>query len=142
MRCSRVLFALVCVYVFATPVFASPKAGAAKASSRVDADYHSALATADRFLQAWQTGDAEAGMVLLTTRAKEKATSNVLDGYFSTPDGNAYEINHGKQLRAGRYEFPIVMLTSGVPNRHPRRRFSSVVVARTGNNDWAVDKLP
>jgi len=138
---SRVVFALVFVCLLASLVFASPKPGAAKGSAQLGADYVSALATADRFLQAWQAGDAENGMALLTSHAKEKATSEVLDEFFSNPGANAYEINHGKQLRGGRYEFPVVMISGG-PNRHAHRRFSTIVVIHTGNNDWAIDKLP
>jgi hypothetical protein len=46
----------------------------------------------------------------------------------------------GKLLKPGRYEFPVVLVLGGA--KHPRRRFSSIVVVNTGNNGWAVDKLP
>jgi hypothetical protein len=93
-------------------------------------------------LQAWQSGDVENGMVLLSTHAKDSATTDVVEKFFSNPEPSAYEINRGKLVRAGRYEFPIVLVTGSAKNAHPRRRFSSIIVVNTGNNDWAVDKLP
>jgi hypothetical protein len=36
----------------------------------------------------------------------------------------------------------VVLVTVPSKNVHAHRRFSSVVVVNTGNNDWAVDKLP
>jgi hypothetical protein len=81
-------------------------------------------------------------MVLLTSHAKETATTDVVERFFSNPGPAAYEIERGKLLRRGRYEFPVV-LVSGTSNKvHVRRRFSSIIVVNTGNNEWAVDKLP
>jgi hypothetical protein len=116
-------------------------------SAALGADYASALATADRFLQAWQTGDAENGLALLTGHAREKVSREDLEAFFSAPTPAAYEINRGKPLRRGRYEFPVMLLgrsspASGAGNGHLRRCFSSIVVLHTGNNDWAIDKLP
>jgi hypothetical protein len=96
---------------------------------------------ADRFLQAWQSGDAENGMVLLTTRAKEATTTEVVARFFSTAAPSGYEIGRGKQLKPGRYEFPVVLVDASTKAR-THRRFSSVIVLRSGDNDWAVDKLP
>ncbi len=104
--------------------------------------YLPALAAADRFLQAWQSGDVENGMALLTGHVKKTATTEVLDKLFSHPQAAAYEVVHGKLLKRGRYEFPVVLIEEDENHRHPRRRFSSVVIVDTGNNDWAVDKLP
>jgi hypothetical protein len=111
-------------------------------SAALDASYVAALAAADHLLQAWQSGDVENGMVLLTSHAKATATSDVLERFFSNPGPSAYEIGRGKLLKRGRYEFPVVLVGSVSKNGHTRRRFSSIVVVSTGNNDWAVDKLP
>ena len=54
----------------------------------------------------------------------------------------AYEIARGKLLKPGRYEFPVVLVIGSAKSPHTRRRFSSIVVVNTGNNGWAVDKLP
>jgi hypothetical protein len=108
----------------------------------LDSGYLSALAVADHFSQAWQSGDVENGMVLLSTHAKDSATANDVENFFSNPGPSAYEIDRGKLVRHGRYEFPVVLFTGSAKNAHPRRRFSNIVVVNTGKNDWAVDKLP
>jgi len=81
-------------------------------------------------------------MALLTSRAKEAATTDVVERFFSNSGPSAYEVTRGKLLKRGRYEFPVVLVTGESSNQHARRRFSSIVVVNTGNNDWAVDKLP
>jgi hypothetical protein len=103
-------------------------------------DYILALSAVDHFLQAWQTGDAEHGMALLTAHAKRATTTEIVDVFFTGEAPSAYEIGHGKLLKRGRYEFPIVLMTSN--NNHIHRRFSSIIVVDTGDNDWAIDKLP
>jgi len=125
---------------------AAPRTAPAR-SATVGTDYASALATADRFLQAWQAGDVENGIVLLTGHAKEKVSREDLEAFFSGSSPAAYEISRGKPLHRGRYEFPVMLLgcssaESTGKSSHLRRRFSSLVVLRTGNNDWAIDKLP
>ena len=110
-------------------------------------DYASALAAADRFLQAWQAGDTENGMVLLTGHAKQKVSREDLEAFFSASAPVAYEITRGKSLRRGCYEFPVMLLDSSSPesaskNSRLRRRFSNIIVLKTGNRDWAIDKLP
>jgi hypothetical protein len=103
--------------------------------------YVPALAAADHFLQAWQSGDIESGTALLSSHAKEAATTEDVEKFFSEPAA-AYEIERGKLLKRGRYEFPIVLITGGTKEARPRRHFSSIIVVNTGKNDWAVDKLP
>lgn len=115
---------------------------AAKSRPGLDPGYIAALAAADHFLQAWQSGDVENGMVLLTSHGKESATTDVVERFFSNPSPSAYEIGRGKLLKRGRYEFPVVLVTGASQNIHTRRRFSSIIVVNTGNKDWAVDKLP
>jgi hypothetical protein len=104
--------------------------------------YVQALAAANHLLQAWESGDAENGMALLTNHAKEAANPNVVEKFFSNSGLSAYEISRGKLLKRGRYEFPVVLVGAVSKNVRTRRRFSSIVVVNTGNNDWAVDKLP
>ena len=116
-------------------------AAAKTPSAGPDSEYIAALAAADHFLQARQSGDVESGMALLTGHAKEKVALEGLDKFFSEPV-SAYEIGHGKLLRHGRYEFPVVLASASTNSAHARRRFSSVVIVNTGHNDWAVDKLP
>lgn len=80
-------------------------------------------------------------MALLTSHAKEAATTDGIERFFSNSGPSAYEIVRGRLLKRGRYEFPVVLVSASKDNR-ARRRFSSIVVVNTGNNDWAVDKLP
>jgi len=108
----------------------------------LDSGYVQALAAADHFLQAWQAGDLENGMALLSGHAKDAANRDVVERFFSNPEPSGYEIDRGKLMKHGRYDFPVVLVTVPSKNVHAHRRFSSVVVVNTSNNDWAVDKLP
>jgi hypothetical protein len=114
---------------------AKPKAGP------VDSDYVPALAAADRFLQAWQAQDQEDGLPMLTDGAKQHWSEERLQEFFSAGESAAYQISGGKKLKAGRYAFPVGLLSSGVRGQ-VRKRFSEIIVTRTGGQDWAVDKLP
>ena len=116
-------------------------AGKTRPASSLDSGYVSALAAADHFLQAWQSGDREQGMALLTSHAKEVSSTEALEKFFAGSALSAYEIGRGKWLKRGRYEFPVVLVSASAKNT-PRRRFLSIVIVDTGNNDWAVDKLP
>lgn len=137
----RLAFALLCACVAGGPLLllsAASRPAAAK-TTIARADYTHALAAADLFLQAWQGGDLEKGLVLLTSRVKAKSTREDLSRFFASPATAAYEIERGKLVRRGRYEFPVILMTAA---RQPQRRISRIVVVDTGNNDWAVDKLP
>lgn len=140
---SRSLFALSLISSLAvlcsSPLFAATRTAPAK-SSVGGADYTRALAAADRFLQAWQGGDMETGTVMLTSHAKGKINHDELERLFANSAPAAYEIERGRLLQRGRYQFPIVLLSSSP--KKPQRRFASIVVLNTGHNDWAVDKLP
>ena len=84
-------------------------------------------------------------MILLTTHAKQLASTDGVERFFTDAGPSAYEISRGKQLKPGRYEFPVVLVLGGAglgASKPPRRRFSSIVVVNTGHNDWAIDKLP
>jgi hypothetical protein len=111
-------------------------------ASTPDPGYLPALAAADHFLQAWQNGDAENGMALLSSHARENVTTDVLERFFSNSGSFAYEIERGKLVKRGRYEFPIVFISAESKNARTHRRLSSLVMVNTGHNDWAVDKLP
>jgi hypothetical protein len=117
------------------PANARPAAG-------LGPDYVPALAAADHLLQAWQSGDLENGTALLSSRAKETATTDGVEKFFSNPGPSAYEIGRGKMLKRGRYEFPVVLVMGASKDVRTHRRFSSIIVVNAGNNDWAVDKLP
>lgn len=130
------LLLIPCILLMQSP------SGAKTPAAGLDPGYLPALAAADRFLQAWQSGDVENGMALLTSHVKQTVTTDVLDNFFSHPHTAGYELVHGKLLKRGRYEFPVVLVEDDENHHHPRRKFSSIVIVDTGNNDWAVDKLP
>jgi len=106
----------------------------------LDADYVDALGSADRFLQAWQSGDEEEGIAFLTENAKKHRNAGDLERFFSLPRRAAFEIDRGKKLSRGRYRFPIVLVMRSADSLH--RTFSSIVVVNTGKGEWAIDKLP
>jgi hypothetical protein len=118
----------------------SPLAAKNRPTPAFEPGYAGALAAADHFLQAWQSGDVENGMVLLSSHAKESATTDAVEKFFSNPGASAYEIGRGKLSKRGRYEFPVVLV--GHAKNHARRRLCSIVMVETGRNEWAVDKLP
>jgi hypothetical protein len=128
---------ILCLWLILSPLQASTRPAPA-----VDSGYVAALAAADHFLQAWQSGDLESGMALLTNHAKETATTDGVEKFFSNPGTSAYEIGRGRMLKRGRYEFPVVLVSSSSQKMRAHRRFSSIVIVDTGDNDWAVDKLP
>jgi hypothetical protein len=123
-----------------------PSAASAKTRVRnasvTDADYVAALAAVDHFLCAWQTQDHEAGLLMLTDGLKKHVSEGQIEQFFSAGSSRqeAYLIRAGKKLKAGRYSFPVALLQSRTGTVH--RRFSEIVVLRTGKDDWAIDKLP
>lgn len=104
-----------------------------------DRQYILALVTANRFLHAWQVGDFESGMILLSDRVRHSQDPDNVEQLFSGNSGQAFEITRGHGSR-GRYRFSIVLVSA--TGSHVRRRVSEIVVISTGKNDWVVDKLP
>jgi hypothetical protein len=109
-----------------------------------DSDYVSALSAANRFLQAWQTQDHEAGLLLLTDSAKKVTSEDQLEKMLSpetsTPRG--FQIAHGKKLGSGRYTFPVTLYEVTASHKPLRIRNSQLIAVHTGKDDWAIDKLP
>ena len=132
---------------FTTPLVAKSRLPGPTANP----DYVFDLATANDLLRAWQTQDGETGILLLTDRLKHRIAEDVLDSFFS-PSGcqrQGFEIGHGKRLAPGRYQFPVSLFQkpgkttlAKATFRSPRPQPSALVVVKTGNNDWAIDKLP
>ena len=108
-----------------------------------DLGYASALAAANRFLQAWQNQDHETGLLMLTDTAKYNSSQDRLEIFFASGHDAAYEIARGKKLRAGCYAFPVALFASvaGMTNA-ARPQKSQIVVVRAGKDEWAIDKLP
>jgi hypothetical protein len=133
----------IILLVFSTTL-ASPKTR--NPTTTVDHDYVVALATADRFLHAWQTDDEEAGILLLTDHLKKESSEDTVHDFFASSDyaRTSYEIGHGRKLARGRYEFPVALFQSpsrtGHRQTHPQA--SALIVVKAGKSDWAIDKLP
>jgi len=138
----EILHLVVASLTLCLTLLLSPLAARARPAPGLEPGYVRALATADHFLQAWQSGDLENGTALLSSHAKEAATTDGVEKFFANPVSSAYEIGRGKLLKRGRYEFPVVLVMEAAKDTRVRRRFSSIIVVNTGNNDWAVDKLP
>jgi hypothetical protein len=139
-RCAKAagfLLGAIGLLLFASGAFAKTKS-----ASVLDSDYAAALSAADHFLQAWQSGDIETGTAMLTAHAKQNVSRDDLDQFFSDAEPKAYEVERGKLVQHGRYEIPVVLVDTAARETRVHRRFSSIVVVNSGNNDWAVDKLP
>lgn len=121
------------------PGWGGPHRHSAKPAALSDSGYVFALGTANRFLHAWQSGDLETGMVLLSDNVRRSHNAETLEDLFASVSDRAYEIGRG-QGRPGRYCFPVVLVTK--KNSALHRVFSEIIVVDTGKNDWAVDKLP
>jgi hypothetical protein len=107
-----------------------------------DADYVAALATANRFLYAWQIHDEETGVLLLTVAAKKASSEDKVADFFSAAVAT-YEIGRGRKVKAGFYVFPLALYSvgGGKDDRcHPR--YTQVSVVKTGKEDWGIDTLP
>jgi hypothetical protein len=104
-----------------------------------------ALATADRFLHAWQTQDEEAGILLLTDRLKQRTSQDAVQEFFSSGavTRESFEIGRGKKLGPNRYAFPVALFQKSPGHAHKwmRPQNSGLVVVKAGS-DWAIDQLP
>jgi len=109
-------------------------------SVRVDGLYRPALATANRFLHAWQTQDHETGIMMLTDAARQSVSLDQLQSFFSPGADAAFEIRRGRRLKDAEYAFRVVLFDSS--NSPTRPQFCTIVVVRAGQGEWAVDKLP
>jgi|SRR5579864_5135528 len=116
-----------------------------KSGSRVlvaayrDPAYGAALAAANRFLHAWQTQDHETGIMMLSDSAREHASRDQLQEFFSSGPEAAFEIQRGKRLNADEYSFPVVLFNL---SSSPRPHICRIVIVKAGKDDWAVDRLP
>jgi len=111
----------------------------AKAAADADPEYLQALGNADRFLHAWEAGDLETGIVLLSDRVRHTRNAESLEEFFAAGQERAFEIARGRG-RAGRYRFPVVLIAR--QGNTTQRVATEIIVVSTGRNEWAVDKLP
>ena len=105
-----------------------------------DPEYGSALAAANRFLHAWQTQDHETGIMMLTDSARQHASRDQLQDFFSTGPDAAFEIRRGKRLSTAEYAFPVVLFDAASAGNHPH--VCKIIIVKADKDDWAVDRLP
>ena len=105
-----------------------------------DPSYSTALATANRFLHAWQTQDHEAGIMMLSDTARERTSLDQLQAFFSPSEQAAFEIQRGSRINGGEYVFPVVLF--GIEESEQRPHTCKIVIMRTSKGDWVVGKLP
>jgi hypothetical protein len=129
-------FFLLTIFL-ATPAWSRPH----KPEAPADAGYVFALAAANHFLHAWQTGDLENGMVLLSDGLRHSQSADQMEDFFSNAKTQirSYEITTGHG-NPGHYTFPIVLVTPR--GSHLSRKFSEITMIEAGKNDWVADKLP
>jgi hypothetical protein len=142
MRFCAVLLALACSATVASSTRVhknSSRASSQSISQAADPAYAAALAAANRFLHAWQTQDHETGIMMLTDAAREHASRERLQEFFSPGRDAAFEIQRGKRVN-GQYVFPVVLV--GLSDSDAHRHAGSVVITKMGKDDWVVDKLP
>lgn len=109
-------------------------------SHPVDPDYSSALAAANRFLHAWQSEDHETGIVMLSDSARQQASADALQGFFSPGAGAAFEISHGTRVSPGEYAFPVVLFRG--EESHSRPHDCKLILTRTKKDDWTIQTFP
>lgn len=127
--------------LLSTPALSRSHPHAPKQEIPTEPGYVFALAAANHFLHAWQTGDLESGMVLLSDGLRHSQNADQMEDFFSNAKTKirSFEITVGHG-HPGRYTFPIVLVTP--KGNHITRKFSEITVIEAGKNDWVVDKLP
>ena len=134
----RLAVAATMLAFVASQGWGSPHKRSAK-SAGTDPGYVLALGTADHFLHAWEAGDLETGMVLLSDRVRHTHSADTLEEFFLAGQDRGFEIMRGSG-HAGRYRFPVALLTR--QGTATRRVATEIILVSTGKNEWAVDKLP
>jgi hypothetical protein len=130
---------VIIIYCLCILLLSTSFARTAKTHPRaLDPQYSSALAAANRFLQAWETQDHETAVMMLSDVARQHSSPELLQAFFSPQAQAAYEIGRGRRTNSGEYVFPVVLF--GMTQAHPR--YCTIVVTHSGKDDWAIDKLP
>ncbi len=130
---------LIFLVLLPAPLWAGRHRAAAKTAAVTDPAYVLALSAANRFLHAWEAGDLETGMVLLSDHVRRTQNADSIEQFFAAGPERGFEIMRGTGHK-GRYHFPVVLVTR--EGNTARRVSSKIILVNTGKNDWAVDKLP
>lgn len=77
--------------------------------------------------------------MMLTDVARQHASTDTLEEFFSPGEHAAYEIQRGKRLNGGEYAFPVVLFGLA---QHSSPHSCILVMLRIGKDEWAVNRLP
>ncbi len=77
--------------------------------------------------------------MMLTDAARQQASADQLQEFFSPAGPAAYEIQRGRRINGGEYVFPVVLFGA---SQNSRPHVSHLVIVRTGKDEWAVNRLP
>jgi hypothetical protein len=128
-----------CFFLLTVPLWAGSRGHPTVQAYLTDPGYLYALASANHFLHAWQTGDIEEGMIQLSDSIRHSQNADQVEQFFLNAKDRAFEITRGNGHQ-GRYSFPVVLVT--FRGSRVTRKFSEVILVETEKNDWVVEKLP
>ena len=143
MMLTRLLWAVVLVITLKTTTLWPATSGyCAQAPS---ASYLEALQTANAFLWAWVTRNAEEGLQLMSdslrAQIKDQSWLRQFVVGLSNPHHQAFEIGHGCQQTTSRYAFPVTLYEFYSGEQLGTGYLGILEVARQGEV-WRVDRLP
>ena len=105
-----------------------------------EAQYLSALATADRFLGAWMNDEPDLAESMLG-QPKDTPERDI-ETLITMACPCAFELKHGKRVRVGSYEFPVVLCGPPAGNSRIFVKLTSIVISRATDDRWTVEKVP
>ena len=106
--------------------------------------YLSALGVANGFLAAWAGRNAEVGIAIMSQRLRKASDEQWLREYMSglsNPHHQSFEIGRGKEVRSGRFAFPVTLYEAYHGESKGWGYASTIEVVRDGET-WRVDRLP
>ena len=77
---------------------------------------------------------------MLTDAARQHASRDKLQEFFSPADQAAFEIQHGRRINGGEYIFPVVLFGASESSSQPH--VCRIVITRLRKDEWAVARLP
>ncbi len=112
------------------------------------ANYVEALRTANSFLWAWTSRDAETGLKLASLRLLSKIKQRRKEGWFeqymiglSNPHHLSFEIGSGKEINPKRFSFPVILYEYYTGEAKAYKYKSKIEIVLEGES-WRVDLLP
>jgi hypothetical protein len=135
----RRVLAVAAITLLAMPVWAGKPESVSPSAA-----YVSALRVADAFLQAWATGDADAGFSLVSQRLRADTAEAEIRQYLeglSNPHHMCFEVGAGTEVDSTRLAFPVVFYDYYLGEPGAYRHAGSLEVVREPGG-WRVDALP